>query len=175
MVKPGDSIVAIAELRDRAKEVVEGCGKARDGPGSRPWPEAGRTNQCLGEWALGNSMGLQHGQGLGYPGVGGFCGHARKPNNEVLLFVAGKVERLVLYNGSAHRETIVFIAQPWRFWNGRTRYEERRMRAIEFVPVVVVEGAVDLIPAGLGRSEEHTSELQSLRHLVCRLLLEKKK
>src|SRR5437899_6349522 len=34
-------------------------------------------------------------------------------------------------------------------------------------------------PAGgvvrTGRSEEHTSELQSLRHLVCRLLLEKKK
>src|SRR5262245_65705647 len=35
-------------------------------------------------------------------------------------------------------------------------------------------------PAGDGvpryrRSEEHTSELQSLRHLVCRLLLEKKK
>src|SRR5437899_9444242 len=32
-------------------------------------------------------------------------------------------------------------------------------------------------PSGtaLGRSEEHTSELQSLRHLVCRLLLEKKK
>src|SRR5436853_5906696 len=28
---------------------------------------------------------------------------------------------------------------------------------------------------GAGRSEEHTSELQSLRHLVCRLLLEKKK
>src|SRR5438045_4982955 len=26
----------------------------------------------------------------------------------------------------------------------------------------------------LTRSEEHTSELQSLRHLVCRLLLEKK-
>src|SRR5262245_63311170 len=34
-------------------------------------------------------------------------------------------------------------------------------------------------PCGAGdwrfRSEEHTSELQSLRHLVCRLLLEKKK
>src|ERR1035438_9914086 len=26
---------------------------------------------------------------------------------------------------------------------------------------------------GIDRSEEHTSELQSLRHLVCRLLLEK--
>src|SRR5947199_7376943 len=30
-------------------------------------------------------------------------------------------------------------------------------------------------PASPRRSEEHTSELQSLRHLVCRLLLEKKK
>src|SRR5690349_19207914 len=29
--------------------------------------------------------------------------------------------------------------------------------------------------AGFGRSEEHTSELQSRRDLVCRLLLEKKK
>src|SRR5258708_29632483 len=29
--------------------------------------------------------------------------------------------------------------------------------------------------AGAGRSEEHTSELQSPDHLVCRLLLEKKK
>src|SRR3989449_1375609 len=30
-------------------------------------------------------------------------------------------------------------------------------------------------PADHGRSEEHTSELQSRLHLVCRLLLEKKK
>src|SRR5437879_10357298 len=30
-------------------------------------------------------------------------------------------------------------------------------------------------PANLGRSEEHTSELQSPMYLVCRLLLEKKK
>src|SRR5258705_4890820 len=30
-------------------------------------------------------------------------------------------------------------------------------------------------PHSIYRSEEHTSELQSLRHLVCRLLLEKKK
>src|SRR3712207_8475050 len=29
--------------------------------------------------------------------------------------------------------------------------------------------------AGVGRSEEHTSELQSRQYLVCRLLLEKKK
>src|SRR3712207_8236253 len=32
-----------------------------------------------------------------------------------------------------------------------------------------------LARAGPGRSEEHTSELQSRQYLVCRLLLEKKK
>src|SRR5262245_64360389 len=31
------------------------------------------------------------------------------------------------------------------------------------------------VPLEESRSEEYTSELQSLRHLVCRLLLEKKK
>src|SRR5437899_7454191 len=36
-------------------------------------------------------------------------------------------------------------------------------------------GACSRSPAWETRSEEHTSELQSLRHLVCRLLLEKKK
>src|ERR1035438_10664403 len=40
---------------------------------------------------------------------------------------------------------------------------------VEGCPVLVGALEVD------HRSEEHTSELQSLRHLVCRLLLEKKK
>src|SRR5436305_8927828 len=35
--------------------------------------------------------------------------------------------------------------------------------------------AASVAPAGRSRSEEHTSELQSRPHLVCRLLLEKKK
>src|SRR2546425_7287000 len=35
--------------------------------------------------------------------------------------------------------------------------------------------AARLVLRILGRSEEHTSELQSLAYLVCRLLLEKKK
>src|SRR2546422_7725937 len=39
---------------------------------------------------------------------------------------------------------------------------------------VDADGAVTL-PAKKLRSEEHTSELQSRLHLVCRLLLEKKK
>src|SRR5438045_6082156 len=62
--------------------------------------------------------------------------------------------------------------------------------AIRFLVAIVVLLAVSigrtrLLPRGRNdyvvlaitgiRSEEHTSELQSLRHLVCRLLLEKKK
>src|SRR5690349_23934208 len=39
----------------------------------------------------------------------------------------------------------------------------------------VPAGGAGLLAAPGGRSEEHTSELQSRRDLVCRLLLEKKK
>src|SRR5947199_4638044 len=42
-------------------------------------------------------------------------------------------------------------------------------------PPVAPRGATGGSSVSLSRSEEHTSELQSLRHLVCRLLLEKKK
>src|SRR5947199_3469382 len=41
--------------------------------------------------------------------------------------------------------------------------------------IVLIQHTSPTSAAGLERSEEHTSELQSLRHLVCRLLLEKKK
>src|SRR5690554_7486120 len=40
--------------------------------------------------------------------------------------------------------------------------------------VVQLQGHRLLLGAGHRRSEEHTSELQSRPHLVCRLLLEKK-
>src|SRR2546422_7837945 len=41
--------------------------------------------------------------------------------------------------------------------------------------LLAVAHAVRVEPQDLVRSEEHTSELQSRLHLVCRLLLEKKK
>src|SRR5258706_12069454 len=43
------------------------------------------------------------------------------------------------------------------------------------IGVVLFERHPDKSIPGLDRSEEHTSELQSLTNLVCRLLLEKKK
>src|SRR5438093_8116574 len=39
----------------------------------------------------------------------------------------------------------------------------------------LVHAVIDVRAVRRGRSEEHTSELQSLTNLVCRLLLEKKK
>src|SRR2546430_7289173 len=45
--------------------------------------------------------------------------------------------------------------------------------AARFVLLLAKVG--DRPPLGRGRSEEHTSELQSQSNLVCRLLLEKKK
>src|SRR5437870_9073700 len=53
-------------------------------------------------------------------------------------------------------------------------------RSLRSVGEIAVFGAgrdadIAIAPRFLHRSEEHTSELQSRGHLVCRLLLEKKK
>src|SRR5205814_10655955 len=64
-------------------------------------------------------------------------------------------------------------------WPEKTQF----LRTVGLDFVLTQEGGVGFLdpvkrgtPAAiLPRSEEHTSELQSLRHLVCRLLLEKKK
>src|SRR5690554_7662280 len=53
---------------------------------------------------------------------------------------------------------------PYRVYGGLRFYDRQEIRV---VPVVLHQAQV--------RSEEHTSELQSRPHLVCRLLLEKKK
>src|SRR5258708_16213840 len=50
----------------------------------------------------------------------------------------------------------------------------RSIQSADQVPRVHVSTSLRTL-AGIDRSEEHTSELQSPDHLVCRLLLEKKK
>src|SRR2546425_7634966 len=56
---------------------------------------------------------------------------------------------------------------------GRAQGEGRRGAGLE--DGEAAQGGVNKSPEGCLRSEEHTSELQSLAYLVCRLLLEKKK
>src|SRR3712207_7354360 len=51
----------------------------------------------------------------------------------------------------------------------------KRLRSQSSVPIIMLTARDDELDKVLGRSEEHTSELQSRQYLVCRLLLEKKK
>src|SRR5262245_63084848 len=48
-------------------------------------------------------------------------------------------------------------------------------RRVSSIVIETLTSEVATMSTEVSRSEEHTSELQSLRHLVCRLLLEKKK
>src|SRR2546425_10315476 len=52
-----------------------------------------------------------------------------------------------------------------------------KMPGLDRVPYLTNESMMDIdfLLSFVRRSEEHTSELQSLAYLVCRLLLEKKK
>src|SRR5688572_32420728 len=55
------------------------------------------------------------------------------------------------------------------------RSSRRRRRAGDPWGAIVRSEGLGYARLSLGRSEEHTSELQSQSNLVCRLLLEKKK
>src|SRR5690554_7438013 len=76
------------------------------------------------------------------------------------------------------RSSLISRPFPWSK-SGSSGKVAPRMRSIE---AVCNRGGDGVEVGGLGassspiiRSEEHTSELQSRPHLVCRLLLEKKK
>src|SRR2546425_7153782 len=57
----------------------------------------------------------------------------------------------------------------------RTSHNSRRSRSSSSTTSVCVSSRTPRPRISWRRSEEHTSELQSLAYLVCRLLLEKKK
>src|SRR2546425_2556969 len=59
--------------------------------------------------------------------------------------------------------------------HGRQENTPRQLKAMQPNDLPIVCLPVELSDEAAARSEEHTSELQSLAYLVCRLLLEKKK
>src|SRR2546425_5005822 len=68
-------------------------------------------------------------------------------------------------------------SQHWRTGEYPLRLRNRRafLPAARQAAIASVSGGLSMVPQGASRLEEHTSELQSLAYLVCRLLLEKKK
>src|SRR5258705_3980273 len=100
--------------------------------------------------------------------TGAACAADAAPKNIIILFADG------------------VAATQWEL--GRYSARVLRNRGFAATDVVFKDGAFGVLStssrdafvtdsaaaaSAMSRSEEHTSELQSLRHLVCRLLLEK--
>src|SRR5262245_62597100 len=88
---------------------------------------------------------------------------------EPLALARAGAEVLGLLPGLANRHGLVAGA------TGTGKTVTLQVLAEQFSRIGVPAFMADVKGDLSGRSEEHTSELQSLRHLVCRLLLEKKK
>src|SRR5690349_23053855 len=84
-----------------------------------------------------------------------------------------------IYTLSLHDALPIFTSDELRQIERLVNAEIRRNEPAETrempYDTAVAEGAIALFGEKYERSEEHTSELQSRRDLVCRLLLEKKK
>src|SRR2546426_5528127 len=72
------------------------------------------------------------------------------------------------------RHAVADVMDPRPAPGEKLRHRAVRVARLEELDLDVAEGEPDDRGA-VGRSEEHTSELQSPCNLVCRLLLEKKK
>src|ERR1035441_1854594 len=88
------------------------------------------------------------------------CGEERPIAPSIVSIVRAPVYDQRIY------ETVRRMVEEHRL-EVRGRHIVLKPNLVEFEP----ESSINTNPL---RSEEHTSELQSLRHLVCRLLLEKK-
>src|SRR5205814_9105584 len=97
-------------------------------------------------------------------------------NSCFLFFFSRSLHHRDLHSFPTRRSSDLAAADPGRCAFCRPRH---RGAALCRGPAHGFPAAVGpprrLASASWDRSEEHTSELQSLRHLVCRLLLEKKK
>src|SRR5262245_51209604 len=99
-------------------------------------------------------------------------GIAREQFGDMVKAVVDVEQGIMAIGGELHadEETILLdegSRQP-DLWGINVYPDAAELERVEFDSMINVRPA-----QGNRRSEEHTSELQSLRHLVCRLLLEK--
>src|SRR5690554_7684953 len=98
--------------------------------------------------------------------MAGFC-YTHRQSLKSTLFPYTTLFRSGAERGSRRRGNpgaVLLPEEPWL----------RELPGLLFCPAHVVRGPGPGKIVALERSEEHTSELQSRPHLVCRLLLEKK-
>src|SRR5262245_62658548 len=87
------------------------------------------------------------------------------PPSDLMIWTLGDFNSVYLLTGGGPADLTHILATIG------IRY--LRLDQVDLAMATIVCAMPLVLP--LVRSEEHTSELQSLRHLVCRLLLEKKK
>src|SRR5690625_6244597 len=92
----------------------------------------------------------------------------------------GKIESVIKYIKNNFAKYRIYYGldtwneESWRWLERTGNYKHHNTTKKRPVEVFNIEKH-HLRPVSYPRSEEHTSELQSRGHLVCRLLLEKKK
>src|SRR5439155_8853737 len=106
------------------------------------------------------------------PHAGRFRANGRVVKKGQLITVDGTTGRVILGAAKLVEPKIGAHYTTLMGWADERR--RLRVRANADTPQDA-ERAREFGAEGVGRSEEHTSELQSRGHLVCRLLLEKKK
>ena len=94
-------------------------------------------------------------------------------------YLIGEGFKLCIDEGrKASTQAALASLDAWECWDGREQLKHIKC------PTLIIWSDKDrsydwsqqnILKKGIVRSEEHTSELQSRRNLVCRLLLEKKK
>src|SRR3712207_7337426 len=107
---------------------------------------------------------MVHPCGRSQPHVTGYAVHASGLCARVVTVGEGRTGEVLLYGG-AESGVVMFHGGDEPFG------------VLPFKLLIVLSSLAYLraLPSGhIGRSEEHTSELQSRQYLVCRLLLEKK-
>src|SRR5690606_42084012 len=93
----------------------------------------------------------------------------------ITLFVFTDTASLVFYSLSLH-DALPICPRGLRGLPREARIPRSSGRPLESRQAVRIGRLLEVAPERpRGRSEEHTSELQSRENLVCRLLLEKKK